>query len=157
MRYAPGWHSRNRKLLIVTQLFYCKDFSNESAKCVVFDLRLFLGTRWYHTRKVRLTVCCQHDRALASDIPLWPLQPPCLLTIRRTEFLLSMHKDKCMSHSWMYQLYNDRGWDTLFLLDLYVWGKPSACTFTQLDDAQIKFCWIQYCSLKFPFFGPSWC
>ena len=98
MRYALGSNSHNRKLLIVAQLFYRKDFSNENAKCVVFDLRLFLGTRWYHTRKVRLTVCCQHDRALASDIPLWPLQPPCLLTIRRTEFLLSMHKDKCMSH-----------------------------------------------------------
>ena len=111
-------------------VFIAKIFSNENGKCVVLDLRLFLGTRWYYTRKVQLTVCYQHDRALASDIPLWPLQPPCLLTIRRTEFLLSMHKDKCMSYSWMYQLYNDRGWDTLFLLDLYVWGKPSACTLT---------------------------
>ena len=78
-----------------------------TVKYVVLDLRLFLGTRWYYAKKVQLTVCYQHDRALASDIPLWPLQPPYLLTIRRTEFLLSKDKDKCMSHFLIYQLYRD--------------------------------------------------
>ena len=88
-------------------VFIAKIFSNENGKCVVLDLRLFLGTRWYYTRKVQLTVCYQHDRALASDIPLWPLQSPWLLTICRTEFLLSMHKDKGMSHFWIHQLLSD--------------------------------------------------
>ena len=40
-----------------------------TVKYVVLDLRLFLGTRWYYAKKVQLTVCYQHDRALASDIP----------------------------------------------------------------------------------------
>ena len=35
--------------MIVVQLLYCKDFSNENGKCVVLDLKLFLGTRWYYS------------------------------------------------------------------------------------------------------------